>query len=139
MQTRPLVEQFEDPDSRESISQLLSQLANNSANLVRDEIALARQEINERVKALSLRLIVITAGVITALFGIAALIEAAVIGLGRYLGPAVSSLIIGVVLLAAGVIAALVAVNGIKNASLKPVHTIETLEEDKKWLKEQLT
>ena len=53
MQTRKEVDRRSETGlPRESFGELLGQLANNSAALVRDEIELARQEMSEKVTVL---------------------------------------------------------------------------------------
>ena len=121
---------------RQSFGELLGQLATNSAALVRDEIELARHEVSEKVVALRVGIIVLAAGTLIALIAILTLTAAAVIGLSRYVGPGNAALIIGGTLGLIGGAIALTGLRQIKRASLKPVQTIETLEENKEWLKE---
>jgi uncharacterized membrane protein YqjE len=136
MQVRkPIARQPEDAD-RESFGELLGQLANNSAALVRDEITLAKQEMSEKVKAFRSGLILTSVGALIGLFAILTLIAAAVIALADVVGPTYSALIIGGVLALVGGVIAMVGIGQIKQTSLKPEQTIETLEEDKEWLKE---
>jgi predicted phage tail protein len=121
---------------RESFGELLGQLANNSAALVRDEIQLAKQEMSEKVSVLRSGILVVAAGSLIGLAAILALTAAAIIGLAHYVGPGYSALIIGGTLAIIGGITASVGLGQIKRISLTPKQTIETLEEDKEWLKE---
>lgn len=120
---------------RESFGELLGQLANNSAALVRDEIELARQEMNEKVVVLRSGITVLAVGSIIALVAILTLTAAAVIGLGTVVGPGYAALIIGGALGIIGGTTAYIGLGEIKRTSLKPGRTIETLEEGKQWLK----
>jgi hypothetical protein len=64
------------------------------------------------------------------------LCAAVIIALAELVGPWQSALIVGLILgMAAGVII-LSGVRRFKRTSLKPEKTIETLEENKEWLKE---
>lgn len=121
---------------RESFGELLGQLANNSAALVRDEIELARQEMSEKVSVLRSGVLIVAVGSLIGLVAILTLTAAAVIGLAYYVGPGYAALIIGGTLALTGGITALAGLGQIKRTSLKPTQTIETLEEDKEWLKE---
>jgi hypothetical protein len=121
---------------RQSFSELLSQLANNSAALVRDEIELARQEVSEKIIVLRLGMIIVAAGSLISLVAILTLTAAAVLALSTYVGPGYAALIIGAVLALAGGITAFVGFNRIAHTAIKPTQTIETLREDKEWLKE---
>src|ERR1044072_8231854 len=82
-------------EERESFGELLGQLANNSAALVRDEIALAKQEMNEKVKSFRSGLVTTAIGGVVALLGILALIAAAIIGLAHYMDAGLAALIVG--------------------------------------------
>jgi uncharacterized membrane protein YqjE len=121
---------------RESFGELLGQLANNSAALVRDEIELARQEMSEKATALRSGLVVLAVGSLIALVAILTLTAAAVIGLAHYVGAGNSALIIGAALGVIGAATTLAGLGQIRRTNLKPEQTIETLEEDKEWLKE---
>jgi uncharacterized membrane protein YqjE len=123
-------------EGRESFGELLGQLANNSAALVRDEIALAKQEMSEKVSSFRSGVITTAIGGVVALLGVLALIAAAIIGLAHYMDAGLAALIVGGVLALIGGITAMVGVGRLKRTSLKPEQTIETLEEDKEWLKE---
>jgi cytochrome c biogenesis protein CcdA len=121
---------------RESFGELLGQLANNSAGLVRDEIQLARQEMKEKVSTLRGGIITAAVGFVIGLIALFTLTAAAVIALANYVGAGYSALIIGGGLAIIGCATALAGINRLKRTSLKPDQTIETLEEDKEWLKE---
>ena len=136
MQTRREFNRPEASLQRESFGELLGQLANNSAALVRDEIELAKQEMSEKVGVLRSGFLILAVGSIIGLVAILTLTAAAVIGLGNLVGPGYAALIIGVTLGIIGGTTAFVGLGHIKRTSLKPKKTIETLEEDKQWLKE---
>jgi hypothetical protein len=123
---------------RESFGELLGQLANNSAALVRDEIDLAKQEMSEKVSRVRSAVTLIAIGAAVALVAVLALIAAAIIGLGHLVGMGTSALIVGAALAILGGAVAFAGIGRLKRTSLKPEQTIETLEEDKEWLK-QLT
>lgn len=121
---------------RESFGELLGQLANNSAALVRDEIELAKQEMSEKVGVLRSGALVVAVGSVIGLVAILTLTAAAVIGLATLVGPGYAALIIGGTLGIIGGTTAFIGLGQIKRTSLRPRQTIETLEEDKQWLKE---
>ena len=137
MQTRMELERTRDAHlPSESYSELLSELANNSAGLVRDEIALATQEMREKVASLKSGILMLSAAAIIGLIALQTLTAAVVIGLIKIVGATNAALIVGSVLAVIGAVLALVGLGKIKRTSLRPQQTIETLEEDKKWLKE---
>ena len=136
MQTRRELDRPEANLPRESFGELLGQLANNSAALVRDEIELARQEMSEKVTVLRSGIVIAAVGLVLGLLALLTLTAAAVIGLANYVGAGKSALIIGGALAILGGAIAFAGFGQIKRTSLKPKQTIETLEEDKEWLKE---
>ena len=123
---------------RESFGELLGELANNSAALVRDEIDLAKQEMREKVDVLRSGAVTIAIGGLIGFVALLTLAAAAVAGLAHVMDTALAALLVGVVLAAIGGGIAYSGIGRIKQTSLKPEQTIETLEEDKEWLK-QLT
>jgi uncharacterized membrane protein YqjE len=120
----------------ESMGGLLGELASQSAGLVRDEVALARQEIREKLKAVQSAAIVIAVASVLALVSLLALCSAAILALAQYLKPWQSALAVGLVLAIVASIVAFVGIGQLKRTNLKPEQTIETLEENKEWLKE---
>ena len=137
MQTRTQLErQVDENMSHESIGELIGQLANNSAALVRDEIALAKQEMSEKVTTFRSGVVTVAVGAVIGFLAVMTLTAAAVIGLAHLMDSGYAALIVGGVLAIIGGIIAFNGINRLKQTSLKPEQTIETLEEDKEWLKE---
>lgn len=130
--------QTEIPESmpRESFGQLLSQLANHSSALVKDEMALAKQELRESVNSLRMGVTTLVVGALIGLTALFTLAAAAVIGLAHFMDAGYAALIVGAALGVIGGSVALVGINRLKRTNLKPEQTMETLEEDTKWLKE---
>jgi uncharacterized integral membrane protein len=122
--------------AHESFGELIGFVANESAHLVRDEVALARQELSEKLKTVQSAASVVVTGAIIALIAAMALCAAVIIALAELVGPWQSALIVGLILgMAAGVII-LFGVSRFKRIDFKPEKTIETLEENKEWLRE---
>jgi uncharacterized membrane protein YqjE len=121
---------------RESLVELFSELGNKSSALIRDEIELAKQELSEKIVSFKKGaiLLIVAAGI--GALAVLTLTAAAVIALAPYVGLLYSALIIGGVFLVIGAIVASVGMRRVKETSLKPEQTIETLQEDKEWLKE---
>jgi putative superfamily III holin-X len=104
---------------RESISELLGELANKSAALIRDELTLAKQEVREKLSAFQLGLIVIAIGAVIGLVALITLCAAVVIALATYVGAWQAALIIGAVLALTAGVTASVGLQRLKRASLK--------------------
>ena len=116
--------------------ELLGKLATESSHLIRDEIALAKQEISEKVIVLRSALI---GAVVSASLGLAALLAlcgAAAAALAPVTGAWQALLVIGGGLVLISTVAAYVSVGILKRMTLTPEETLDTLEENKEWLKE---
>jgi uncharacterized membrane protein YqjE len=121
---------------RESLAELFSELGNESSALLRDEIELAKQELSEKIASFKTGAILLIIGAGIGALAVLTLTAAAVIALVPYLGLLYSTLLIGGVFLVIGAIVASAGMGRVKKTSLKPEQTIETLQEDKEWLKE---
>lgn len=120
---------------RESFGELLGELANNSAALVRDEIELAKQEMTEKVSGLRSGAITLAIGGLISFVALLTLTAAAVAGLAHVMDTGLAALLVGAVLAVIGGSIAFMGIGRLKRTNLKPEQTIETLEEDKEWLK----
>jgi uncharacterized membrane protein YqjE len=121
---------------RESIGDLLSNLAVQSTNLVRDEIALVGREFYEKGKSIRPALIVLAIGAFLAMLASITLCAAIVLVISQYIDTWLSAAIVGGIL---GVIALLmitISVSRLKRTNFKPEQTLRSLEENKEWLKE---
>jgi len=121
---------------RESWGELIGELANQSVGLMRDEVALARRELEQKLKTVQSAAAVVAIGVLTTLIAALSVCAAVIIALAEYVGPWQSALIVGLILGMAAGVAILVGVSKFKRTSLKPEQTIETIEENREWLKE---
>lgn len=122
----------------ESLADLLSRLASNSAALVRDEIDLVKQELRENFKALRRGIVTAAVGVAVSFVSFLILCAAAVIALAGSLGWPLSALTIGAGLASIGGIIGLGGLRQLKRANLKPEKTTQASKEDKQWLKEKI-
>lgn len=118
-----------------SLRELLRQLADDGANLVRGEIALAKLEVKDSVRSLALDGVKLVSAMALAWVGVLALTAFMIIGLGSLLGGAywASALIVGLVMLAIGGILAQRGIAGLKGNSIKPEATVASLQQDKRW------
>ena len=122
---------------------LVRELADGSAEMVRGEATLARIEIGGIVKGIATGTGFIAMGGVLALLGGLSLLAGVILLIGDQWLPRdlywVAALI---VVIAAGGIALLFARRGLSMLSpsaLAPDKTVETLKEDKEWLKRRMT
>jgi VIT1/CCC1 family predicted Fe2+/Mn2+ transporter len=129
-------------DGRRGLGDLLRDLANGSTQLIRQEVRLARLEVRQLVAHMGTGTAEVAAGGVLLLIGVMALLTGIILLVGdawlrdRYW---LAALIVTVVL---GIIAAWLAGRGVallSPAKLTPDQTVETLREDKEWLRRRLT
>ena len=129
-------------DGRRTVGELLRDLADGSARLLRQEIRLARIEVGELLRGLGKGTAQVAVGGVMMLLGVMALLTGVILLIGdewlrdRYW---LAALIVTVLLSA---VAAWMARRGtalLTPARLAPDETVRTLKEDKEWLKRQLT
>jgi len=121
---------------RESWGELIGELAGQLVGLARDEVALARRELEQKLKTVQSAAAVVAIGAITALIAALSVCAAVIIALAEYVGPWQSALVVGLILGMAAGATILIGVSRFKRTSLRPEKTIETLEENKEWLKD---
>ena len=93
-------------DNDRSAGELVQQLSQQTADLVRQEMRLATAELQEKGKKAGIGAGMFGGAGVVALYGVGALIAAAVLGIGTFLEPWIGAVIVGVVLLAiAGILA----------------------------------
>jgi Putative Actinobacterial Holin-X, holin superfamily III len=122
----------EDP----SIGELMTQLSSQTTRLVRDELRLAQKEFAETAKRAGIGAGIFSGAGLLAVFGLGALITAAIAALALVLDVWAAALIVGVVLLAAAGIAALVSKKQLEQASPTPERTVANVKQDINEVKE---
>lgn len=130
-----------------NISELLKELRDQSTLLVRQEIALAKKEIEEKISSTAANVTSIATGTLVAncaaillLLAISCLISQGFIAKGVSVGWAVFLGLL-IVALVVGAISTAMIIKGLqamKKLSLVPEKTVETLKEDKRWAQNQI-
>jgi uncharacterized membrane protein YqjE len=122
-----------------ALGDLIRQLAQDSATLVRQEVALAKAEIRENVKTAGRNAAMVAVGGVLALLGVLVLVAFLVMLVGDALDEYwLGALIVGALFLIVGGILAKKALGNLKQESLAPEQTLETLKEDKQWLQSEM-
>jgi uncharacterized membrane protein YqjE len=97
---------FPRTDDDRSVGELVGRLSQQTSTLVRQELRLAQSELQEKGKRMGVGAGMFGGAGLVALYGVGALVAAAIIGIGTLLEPWIAAVIVGVVLLAvAGVLA----------------------------------
>jgi uncharacterized membrane protein len=130
----------DDMSNKQGITALLRQLGADGAALLRNEIALAKLELQDVVRSATAEGARIGAAVALAAVGGLAVVAGLILALGHLLHDhyATSAFIVGAIFLAVGALLARRAVRGMKSGALKAGETIETLQEDKQWIAQEV-
>jgi uncharacterized membrane protein YqjE len=122
-----------------SIGELLGQLSQDMALLVRQEMELAKTEINEKLTRAVREVTSLVAGGLVAYLGMLTLVATLILVLheGAGLAAWVAGLIVTAILAIAGFILLRGALRGLKRIDPTPRRTVETIKDDIQWAKEQ--
>jgi uncharacterized membrane protein YqjE len=124
--------------SDSSLSELVQQLSNQTTTLVRQEIRLAQLELQEKGKRAGMGAGLFGGSGLVALYGVGALIAAAVMLIATALAPWLAALIVAVGLLALAGVLALTGKRQVEQATPPaPEEAIESAKQDVEVVKER--
>jgi hypothetical protein len=127
---------FERTDDERSVGELVQALSRQTSALVRQEMALAQSELQQKGKRIGVGAGMFGGAGLVALFGVGALVAAAIIGIGTLLEPWIAAVIVGAVLLA---VAGILALSGKKQVDRGtpplPEKAIDSTKRDVDWVK----
>jgi hypothetical protein len=122
-----------------SLGDLFSELAGETGNLVRQEVALAQVEMTQKATRVGKNVGFLVVGGAVGYAALLAVIAAVIIGLASFIPAWASALIVGA---AVGIVAFVLissALSALKKLDLTPNQTVETIKEDAQWLKNQMS
>ena len=122
-----------------SLGELFSELAQETGTLVRKEVALAKVELTEKAKIAGRDAALVAGGGSIAVLGVMALMAALILALGTLIPLWASALLVGLMVTILGGVLVALGIRAFKGLDPAPRQTLETLEEDKRWLKEQVS
>jgi hypothetical protein len=120
-----------------SLTALLSDVAGETVELVRQELALFKAELQEKLGRAGVGAALVGAGALIAYSGLLFLLLAAVFALALVLPAWAAALIVGVLVLGAGGALALVGKRRMRADAMAPERTMRSLREDGAWIKER--
>lgn len=121
------------------LGDLFRQLAQDSATLVREEVALAKVEMRQNLKSAARDAAMVAVGGGIALVGALVLIAFLVMLVGDLLDEYwLGALIVGALFVIVGGIMAKKSLNQLQDDSMAPEQTIQTLKEDKQWAQREI-
>jgi uncharacterized membrane protein YqjE len=132
-----MVENGDGTELRERpIGELLKQLSQETATLVRQELDLAKAEVSEKGKKAGAGAGMFGGAGMSAFLGLGALTAAAIAALDTGMRTWLAALIVGVVWLAVASVLALMGRNKVQEATpAVPEQTTESVKEDVQWAK----
>jgi uncharacterized membrane protein YqjE len=124
--------------SDRSVGELLQRASQQTADLVRQEIRLAQVELREKGRRAGLGAGLLGGAGLVALYGVGALVAAAIILIGTQLEPWVAAAIVGLALLAIAGVMALVGRRQAQEATPPtPERTMASVQEDVRLIREK--
>lgn len=122
-----------------SVGELVGELSSDLSLLMRQEVALAKAEMSQKMAVAAKEGGKVAVGGLLAWIGALALTAAVIAGL-HAIGVALwlSALIVGVIYAAVGFVMLKSGIDGLKKAPPKPERTVQTLKDDVNWAKEQI-
>lgn len=129
-----------------SVVSLITDLSRETLTLAQQEIALAKAELADKAKAQARNTAVMVGSEVVIFAGILSLLTALIagitVGLLEYMvwyhALWVSALIVGAAVVLIGVVMLTWGIRRMKQTGVTPEQTVQTLREDKQWLKEKV-
>lgn len=122
-----------------SLGELFSELATETGTLVRKEVELAKVEMTAKAKVAGRDAALVAGGGSIAMLGVMALLAALILALGTLIPLWAAALLVGALVSGIGGALVVTGIRAFKGISAVPRETMQTLEENKRWLKEQMS
>lgn len=120
-----------------SLGELFSDLSRQTSVLVRQEVALAKTEMSQTAREVGKNVAILAVGGAVVYAGALAILVAIIILLAELMPWWLSALIVGIVVAAIGYFLIDRGRDALQRTPLAPEQTVESLKEDRDWLKEQ--
>src|SRR5439155_17272580 len=126
------------PKSERSMAGLLADLADQMSSLFRQEVALLKAELVEKLGLIGQGVGAVAAGALIVFSGWLALLAAAVLGLAVVVTPWLAALIVGLVVLGLGAALVYFGKSRLDARSLAMRRTLSSLRENEAWVRERV-
>ena len=120
------------------LGELFSDLATETSNLVRQEVALARIELTEKVSQVGKNVGFLIIGGAIAYAALLAITAAVILLLTKVMSGWLAALITGLIIAGVAWLLITQALAALRRTELAPRQTVETLKEDAQWIKQQV-
>lgn len=135
------------PTDDRSVVSLIRELRDEGTALLRQEVALAKTEVSEKAARTARNVAYLAVGALVLLLGLIFLLMAISEGITlalvaaelEHLAPWLGPLIVGLVVTIIGGVLVQKAISTLKQESLVPEKSVQSLKEDKQWLQQKAT
>lgn len=121
----------------QSLGELFSEFTADMRTLVRDEVDLAKAEMTGKMTQMKRDIAYLAVGGLIAYAGLLGLVAFFIIIIGDAMPLWASALIVSIVVGGIGYFFVQKGLSDLKSRTLVPQQTVETLKEDRQWLKER--
>lgn len=122
-----------------SVGELLRQLADDVVRLIRDEMALAKNEAGEKMNRVMMALVSIVAGSLMGFAALIVLLFALVEGLSKFMPAWLAAVIVGGAVAIVGFVLVRSGATALSADKLVPDRTVRNVQRDVQMVKEQVT
>jgi uncharacterized membrane protein YqjE len=126
------------PQMQRTVPELLGNIVDNIQQIIRSEFRLAKAELQEKASRASKPAITLGAGFLFGLYGLGFLLLAAVYALSTIMAAGLAALSVGGVLALVSIVLVTSSANKLKTLNPAPEKTIQTLQENVQWAKDQI-
>jgi Flp pilus assembly protein TadB len=120
-----------------SIGELFTELTQETSTLVRQEIQLAKAEMSQKASRVGKDIGFLAAGGAVAYAGFLAILAGIIALLGLVIPVWVSALLVGIVVAVIGYFLVRKGLDALKQEDPAPQETMESLKEDRQWMRDQ--
>lgn len=120
-----------------SLGELFAELAQETSTLVRQEVNLAKTEMSQKASKVGKDVGFLAAGGAVAYAGFLAILAGVIFLLNNVMPMWLAAVLVGLVVALVGYFLVRKGLDALKREDLAPRQTMETLKEDKEWIKDQ--
>jgi len=126
------------PQMQRTVPELLGNMVDNIQQIIRSEFRLAKAELQEKASRASKPAITLGAGFLLGLYGFGFLLLAAVYALSMIMAAGLAALFVGGFLALVSIVLVTSSAKKLKALNPAPEKTIQTLQENVQWAKNQI-
>jgi hypothetical protein len=126
------------PQMQRTVPELLGNIVDNIQQIIRSEFRLAKAELQEKASRASKPATTLGAGVLLGLYGLGFLLLAVLYALSMIMAVGLAALIVGGVLALVSIVLVTSSAKKLKALNPAPEKTIQTLQENVQWAKDQI-